>query len=210
MDRRRFLLALQARAVATPLGIAPVGARYARYERLATGPLGMRAMLTSELQRDLRSISPAIRVPTLVLHRIGDRFIRVGHGRYIAENIPGATYVELPGSDHVPYVGETQSMLEEIEEFLTGMRPPPELNRVLATVLFTDIVGSTERAAAVGDRAWRAIIESHHELARQELERHRGREIESRGRRSSRLVRWADESNPLRVCHHPSGPRTGP
>jgi class 3 adenylate cyclase len=154
---------------------------YARYERLATGPRGMRTMLTSELQRDLRSVLSSIRVPTLVLHRVGDRFIRVGHGRYLAEHIPGAKYVELPGSDHLPYVGETQAMLGEIEEFLTGMRPAPEVDRVLATVLFTDIVGSTERAAAVGDRAWRAILESHHELARQELERHRGREIEFAG-----------------------------
>ena len=142
---------------------------YARYERLAMGPGGMRAMLTSEVQRDLRSVLSAIRVPTLVVHRAGDSFIRVGHGRYLAEHIPGARYVELPGSDHLPYVGDTQAMLGEIEEFLTGMRPAPEVDRVLATVLFTDIVGSNERAAAVGDRAWRAILESHHELARQEL-----------------------------------------
>jgi class 3 adenylate cyclase len=154
---------------------------YARYERLATGPRGMRTMLTSELQRDLRSVLPAIRMPTLVLHRVGDRFIRVGHGRYLAEHIPGARYVELPGSDHLPYVGETEGMLGEIEEFLTGTRPAPEVDRVLATVLFTDIVGSTERAAAVGDRAWRAMLESHHEFARQELERHRGRAIEFAG-----------------------------
>jgi class 3 adenylate cyclase len=154
---------------------------YARYERLALGPRGMRTTLASEAERDLRSVLSAIRVPTLVLHRLGDRFIRVGHGRYLAEHIPGAKYVELPGSDHLPYVGDTETMLGEIGEFLTGTRPAPDVDRVLATVLFTDIVGSTERAAAVGDRAWRVILESHHAVARQELERHRGREIEFAG-----------------------------
>jgi pimeloyl-ACP methyl ester carboxylesterase len=154
---------------------------YARYERLATGPGSMRTMLTSEMHRDLRSVLSAIRVPTLVLHRLGDRFIRVGHGRYLAEHIPGAKYVELPGSDHLPYVGDTEAMLGEIGEFLTGTRPAPEADRVLSTLLFTDIVSSTERAAAVGDHAWRAMLESYHELARQEVERHRGREIEFAG-----------------------------
>jgi pimeloyl-ACP methyl ester carboxylesterase len=154
---------------------------YARYERLALGPRGMRTMLTSEAERDLRSVLSAIRVPTLVLHRLGDRFIRVGHGRYLAAHIPGAKYVELAGSDHLPYVGDTEIMLGEIGEFLTGTRPAPDVDRVLTTVLFTDIVGSTERAAAVGDRAWRLILESHHVLARYELERHRGREIEFTG-----------------------------
>jgi class 3 adenylate cyclase len=151
---------------------------YARYERLAMGPRAARALNTSAFESDLRSVLPAIRVPTLVLHRIGNRFIRVGHGRYLADHIRGAKFVELPGDDHMFYVGETEAMLSEIEEFLTGARPVPEFDRVLATVLFTDIVGSTERAAALGDRAWRALLDTHHEIVRRELERHRGREIQ--------------------------------
>lgn len=151
---------------------------FGRFERLAVGPRAAPAVLAFELESDLRGVLPAIRVPTLVLHRAGDHYIRVGHGRYLAEHIPGAKYVELPGDDHLFHVGDTEAMLGEIEEFLTGMRPVPEIDRVLATVLFTDIVGSTERAAALGDHAWRALLDSHHEIARQQLERHRGREIE--------------------------------
>jgi class 3 adenylate cyclase len=118
-------------------------------------------------------------VPTLVLHRVGDRRIRVGHGRYLAEHIPGAKYVEVPGDYHAFSVVET--MLGEIEEFLTGVRPVPEIDRVLATVLFTDIVGSTERAATLGDRAWHALLDTHHGIVRRELERHRGREVKTVG-----------------------------
>jgi len=119
-------------------------------------------------------------VPTLVLHRAGDRFIRAGNGRYLAEHIPGAQYVELPGEDAL-FVGDTEMLLGEMEEFLTGTRPVPEIDRVLATVLFTDIVGSTERAATLGDRAWRTLLDTHHGIVRQELERHRGREIKTVG-----------------------------
>jgi class 3 adenylate cyclase len=120
-------------------------------------------------------------VPTLVLHRGGDRHIRVGHGRYLAEHIAAAKYVELPGEDHVVHVGDTEAMLGEIEEFLTGARSAPESDRVLATVLFTDIVGSTERAAALGDGGWRDLLVAHHEMVRRELERCRGREIGTTG-----------------------------
>jgi len=133
------------------------------------------------LERDLRGVLPTIRVPTLVFHRVGDRFIRVGHGRYLAEHIPGAKYVELPGEDHVFHVGDTEAMLGEIEEFLTGVRPLPESDRVLATVLFTDIVSSTERSAQVGDRRWKDLLDQHDTLIRPELERHRGRLVKNTG-----------------------------
>ena len=138
-------------------------------------------MEAAYLERDLRGVLPSMRVPTLVLHRVGDRYIRVGHGRYLAEHIPGAKYVELPGEDHHFFMGDTEAMLGEIEEFLTGVRPVPEIDRVLATVLFTDIVRSTERAAMLGDPAWRALLDTHHGIARRELERHRGREVKTVG-----------------------------
>jgi pimeloyl-ACP methyl ester carboxylesterase len=154
---------------------------YGRYERLSCGPRFGRAMFAWEMEVDLRRVLPAIRVPTLVLHRSEDRHIRVGHGRYLAEHIAGAKFVEFPGEDHLFHVGESEAMLSEIEEFLTGMRPVPESDRVLATVLFTDIIGSTERAVALGDRAWRALLDTHHQIARRELERHRGQAIQFLG-----------------------------
>jgi class 3 adenylate cyclase len=122
-----------------------------------------------------------VRVPTLVIHQAGDRLVPVEQGRYAARQIPNAKYVELPGEDHLLGPGEVDLVADEIEEFLTGVRPVPESDRVLTTVLFTDIVGSTERAAVLGDHAWRALLDSHHEIARRELERHRGREIDFAG-----------------------------
>ena len=154
---------------------------YGRYERLSLSPRMLRAVVASDFEKDLRGILPSIRVPTLVLHRRGNRFIDVRKGRYLAEHITGARFVEVPGDDHLFHLGETEIILSEIEEFLTGERPVPEIDRVLATVLFTDIVGSTERAAALGDHAWRALLDAHHEMARRELERHRGREVDFAG-----------------------------
>jgi class 3 adenylate cyclase len=154
---------------------------YGRYERLALGPRMVRAVVAADFETDLRGVLPAIRVPTLVLHRAGNRFIGVELGRQLAAGIPGARFVEVPGEDHLFHVGETEAMLGEIEEFLTGMRTAPETDRVLATLLFTDLVGSTERAAALGDRAWRALLDAHHALVRRELLRHRGREVELAG-----------------------------
>ncbi len=151
-----------------------------RYERLSIPPQAHIPMYASYLEWDLRPALPSIRVPTLVLHRAGNR-VRVGHGRYLAEHIPRAQYVELPGDDHLFFVGDTEAMLAEIETFLTGVRPTPELDRVLATVLFTDIVGSTGRAATLGDRAWHALLETHDGIVRRELERHRGREVKTTG-----------------------------
>jgi pimeloyl-ACP methyl ester carboxylesterase len=154
---------------------------YARYERLGIPRRAATTMYATQFERDLRGVLPSIRVPTLVLHRVGNRHLRVGHGRYLAEHIPGARYVELPGDDHVFHVGETEPMLGEIEEFLTGIRSTPEPDRLLATVLFTDIVGSTGHAARLGDRAWRALLDTHNGIVRRELERHRGREVKTVG-----------------------------
>jgi class 3 adenylate cyclase len=123
----------------------------------------------------------AIRVPTLVMHRPGDRDAHVEEGRWLAERIPGARFVEVPGDDHFPRVGDQDVILDKIQEFLTGVRPSPESDRVLATVLFTDVVGSTEWAARLGDRAWKEVLERHHALVRKELARFGGREVDTAG-----------------------------
>ncbi|HSS35930.1 MAG TPA: adenylate/guanylate cyclase domain-containing protein, partial [Patescibacteria group bacterium] len=123
----------------------------------------------------------AVRVPTLVLHRAGDRTISLGAGRYLAERIPGATFVELAGDDHLPWIGDSDAVVGEIEQFLTGVRSHPDSDRVLATVLFTDIVGSTERAALLADEAWADVLASHHARVRDQLARYDGREIGTTG-----------------------------
>jgi class 3 adenylate cyclase len=122
-----------------------------------------------------------IQAPTLVLHRAGDRIVPVDQGRYLGQAIPNARFVELAGDDHIPFVGDADAIVDEVQEFLTGARPIPDTDRVLATVLFTDIVGSTERAAALGDRSWRELLQQHHALVRNELERFRGVEIDTAG-----------------------------
>ncbi len=132
-------------------------------------------------QIDIRAVLPVIGVPTLVIHRTGDLDIDVGGARWMAGQIAGASYVELPGLDHLPFVGDQDAILDEVEEFLTGSRGAAERDRVLATVMFTDIVASTERAHEVGDRAWRQLLERHHALVRRELERFRGRELDTAG-----------------------------
>jgi class 3 adenylate cyclase len=130
---------------------------------------------------DVRDIVPTIKVPTLILHAHGDRVVNVRHGRWLAEHLPGAKYVELPGSDHGFWYTNPDPVLDEMEEFLTGVRPVAEPDRVLATVMFTDIVGSTERAAELGDHKWRELLEAQQRCVRAELERHRGREVKSTG-----------------------------
>jgi len=136
-------------------------------------------MMNAEI--DIRHVLPAIGVPTLILHRHGDRLIDVGSGRYMAGQIPGAKYVELPSEDHLPWVGDAEAALDEIEEFLTGVRHEPEPDRVLATVLFTDIVDSTKRAATLGDHRWRDLLETYHAVVRRHVERYRGREVDTAG-----------------------------
>ncbi len=152
-----------------------------RYLRRSASPQAALALLKMNTQADIRHVLPVVGVPTLIMNRTGDRDVNVEEGRYLAAHIPGARFVELPGADHVMVVGETEPMLDEIEEFLTGVRRGPEPDRVLATVLFTDIVGSTEKAASIGDRAWSALVEQHHAAVRAELDRFRGREIDTAG-----------------------------
>jgi class 3 adenylate cyclase len=130
---------------------------------------------------DITHILPAIQVPTLLLHRADDTLIDPRGSRYMAERIPGAKYVELPGAEHLWFFGDQDAVLDEIEEFLTGARQAVEHDRVLATVMFTDIVGSTERAASMGDRGWRELLSSHEEVVRGELERFRGQEVKTLG-----------------------------
>jgi pimeloyl-ACP methyl ester carboxylesterase/class 3 adenylate cyclase len=189
-ERNKFLEAI-ARDWGGPVGLderAPSMAsdeRYrewwARYLRMSASPAAAESLLRMNGQIDVRDILPAIRVPTLVLHNSGDQDVPVGAGRYMAEQIPGAKFVQLDGPDHLPYVGNTDALVDEIEEFLTGMRHSPDLERVLATVMFIDIVGSTAKAAALGDRRWRDHLTDFFIRVRDELTRFRGREIDSAG-----------------------------
>lgn len=130
---------------------------------------------------DIREVLPAIHVPTLVIHREGDAIVSTAQARYVAERIDGARLVELSGVDHIPFVGDADAILDEVEEFVTGAPPAPEIDRVLATVLFTDIVGSTERQAALGDRGWKQLVEQHHAAVRAQLTRFRGLEQDTAG-----------------------------
>ena len=150
------------------------------FERSAASPQMARLLIEMNIEHDVRDLLPSIRVPTLVLHR-EEEFVPLAAGRYVAENIPGARLVVLPGKDHIPFYGDAAGYAEEVEEFLTGARHAPEPDRVLTTVLFTDIVGSTERAAALGDARWRELVALHDELVRAQLESHRGREVKTMG-----------------------------
>jgi len=154
---------------------------WAQFLRLGASPAAARGVLEMTLQIDVRELLPAIRVPTLVLHRTGDRRIEVGGSRYLAGRIPGAKLVELPGSDHLIWAGDSDAVVDEIEEFLTGSRHLAEPTRVLATVLFTDVVDSTRRAARIGDTRWRALVDDHDRLVRAEIARFRGERVERRG-----------------------------
>jgi len=154
---------------------------FARYQRLSASPGSMRALWESLRDTDIRAVLATISVPTLIMHRTGDILVPVEASRYMAERIPGAKLVEFPGQDHLWWFGDQDAIVDEIEEFLTGTRKAREPDRVLATVLFTDIVGSTERAAELGDARWRELLERHGEIVRRELERHRGREVKTTG-----------------------------
>jgi class 3 adenylate cyclase len=154
---------------------------FARYERQWASPGVYRWVSSAREENDVRHVLPAIRVPTLVIHRTDARFAPREGGRYIAEHIPGARYVEVPGVDTYLWAGDVEAIAGEVEEFLTGARRPAPTDRVLTTVLFTDIVGSTERAASLGDAAWKELLERHHELVRENLRNFRGREIDTSG-----------------------------
>jgi class 3 adenylate cyclase/esterase/lipase len=152
-----------------------------RLERLAASPSTIKRIFDLIGEFDVRDVLPSIRVPTLVLHRREDSFIKVEHSLYMAEHIPGARFVQLEGGDNMYSLGDSEALLGEIEEFLTGERHRVEPDRMLATVLFTDICNSTEHAARMGDRGWRYMLERHDALFRRALERHRGREIKRTG-----------------------------
>jgi pimeloyl-ACP methyl ester carboxylesterase len=162
-------------------GDAQRAAAAAAYFRAAASPGAALAVMRMNRDIDVREILPSVRVPTLVLHRSGERVIDVENARYMASRIPGAKLVELPGIDHMPWIGDNEPLLQEVEEFLTGERHAAEPERVLATVQFTDIVQSTERAAALGDRKWRETLEKFQAMVREELREHRGREIDTAG-----------------------------
>jgi len=162
-------------------GDVPLRSWFGRLERLAASPGSLRLLFDIAGESDVRDVLPTISAPTLVLHRRDDVAIDVRHSRYLAEHIPGARYVELEGRDNLLVVGDSERILAEVERFLTGTHTPPEPERVLATVMFTDIVGSTETAARLGDRAWRALLARHDELSRAQLAHFRGRPVKSLG-----------------------------
>jgi class 3 adenylate cyclase len=169
-------------ALAPSLAGDPEFRRWAgRMERYSVSPGTALDVFTALGETDVRHVLDAIRVPTLIMHRRNDPFLDVRHSRYLAEHIPEARYVELEGSDSLFSIGDSEAVLGEIEEVLTGTRHLPEPDRVLATVLFTDICDSTLRAAELGDSAWRSLLERHDDLVRGEVARHRGRAVKSTG-----------------------------
>jgi class 3 adenylate cyclase len=169
-------------------GLSPRAARnprlrdwYGRLERLAASPGTAAKLMMMNAEVDVRAVLPTIRVPTLVMHRAGDKFIDIRHSRYLAEHIPGARYVELAGEEALAFSGDGASELDEIEEFLTGARHVADAERILATVMFSDIVDSTRRAAELGDRRWRDLLESIEGAVGRELDRFRGRAVKTMG-----------------------------
>jgi pimeloyl-ACP methyl ester carboxylesterase/class 3 adenylate cyclase len=152
-----------------------------RFERASLSPRAARMAMNWISEIDTRDVARSLHVPTLVMHRTGDQLIPVACGRWLGDNIPGAGFVELPGDDHAPWSGDSGLFTEELEEFLTGSRGEAEVDRVLATVLFTDIVSSTERAVALGDRGWQELLGQHHGLVRDALRRFRGVEQDTAG-----------------------------
>ncbi len=189
-QRERYIADLEARwgSDSDIERIAPSAARdpafakrLAAYFRQSASPGDAAALLRMNTEIDIRAVLPTISVPTLVLHRTGDLDSSIEEGRWIASQIPGAKLVELPGNDHLPWVGDQDSVLDEVERFLTGRLAPAEADRVLATILVTDIVGSTERAAELGDRAWAELLDRHHAIVREQLHAFRGEEVDTAG-----------------------------
>jgi len=154
---------------------------WTRIQRYGATPAMLERLFLMFLEVDVRAILPDVHVPTLVLHRRGDRAVNRRNSEFLAAHIPNAKYIELPGIDHAVYVGDIDGTVDEIEEFLTGVRRGGEVDRILATVMFTDIVSSTSRAAELGDRAWREMLEAHDALVKRELTRHRGHQVKSLG-----------------------------
>jgi pimeloyl-ACP methyl ester carboxylesterase len=154
---------------------------WASYLVQSASPEAAATLARMNAEIDIRPVLPAIQVPTLILHRAGDRIVQTAEAAYLAEHIPTAKLVVLEGEDHLPWVGDQDEVLDEIEEGLTGIRRGPELHRVLATVLFTDIVDSTKKAAELGDARWKELLHRHDELVRTELTRFRGVEVKTTG-----------------------------
>jgi len=151
------------------------------FERNAASPGAMAQLIQMFGDIDVRALLPTIHVPTLILHRKGDRVANYRGARWMSEQIPGARYVELSGVDHLPFAGDSRAVLDQIEEFVTGVRHEAVFDRVLATCLFTDIVGSTEKAAEVGDARWGEVLEQHHSSVRRQIDRYRGKMIKTLG-----------------------------
>lgn len=155
---------------------------WGRLQRLGASPREATAIIRMDEMIDVRPVLESLHVPTLVIHRTGDLIISVENARYMAERIPEARLLELPGNDHMPFFEDSETVVDAIQEFLTGSRATPvEVDRVLATVLFTDIVDSTARAVELGDRRWRELLRDHHARVREELGRYRGREVDTAG-----------------------------
>jgi pimeloyl-ACP methyl ester carboxylesterase len=151
------------------------------YFRRSASPKAAADLMLMNTNMDVRTVLPSVRVPALILHAVGDRDAKIEEGRYLAAHIPGARFVELPGGDHLFWAANQDEILGQIEEFVTGVRPARDVDRVLATVLFTDIVEGTRRAAALGDRGWRKLVEAHHAGVRRELAAYRGTEWDTAG-----------------------------
>ncbi len=171
-------LALQAPST---VGDTRFGRWWARFERLVASPSAFRELAGILTDMDVRSVLPAIRVPTLVVQRSEDAIVPADQGRFVADHIAGARFVLLPGVDHIPFIGDADAILDEVEEFVTGARPTPEAHRILATVLFTDIVDSTAIQASRGDAGWREVVERHHAVVRSLLARFGGEEQDTAG-----------------------------
>ena len=154
---------------------------FARLQRLAASPGAAMALMSSYMDIDVRPALPLVHIPTLVMHRTGDRMVAVAHGHYLAEHIDGARLVELQGTDHFWWTEDADQILDEVEEFLTGVRSVPSADRVLASVMFTDIVDSTRRAVELGDREWRLLLNRHDALAERQVKRHGGRLVKMTG-----------------------------
>lgn len=189
-EREAWLAGLAARwggetdlsVIAPSVGDDPEVRRwFARHARLSVSPRAAVALGRMNTDIDIRAVLPTIRVPTLMLHAVGDRDSKIEEGRWIASRIPGARLVELPTSDHIAYFANADRVIDEIQGFVTGTRPAVEPDRFLATVFFTDIVEGTKKAAELGDRRWRELVERHHALVREELGRHRGVEQDTAG-----------------------------
>jgi len=154
---------------------------WARFERLVASPSTFEELGRIFTNVDVRDVLPAIHVPTVVIHRKDDAIVLERQARYVADQIQGATYVQFPGEDHLPFIGDADTIVDEVEQFVTGRRPIRETDKVLATILFTDIVDSTSRQAELGDRGWKELVERHHAIVRDLLKQYRGEEQDTAG-----------------------------